>query len=358
MKYPIHISDVRSFLSCRRRWNWASPLRRNLEPDVPYMPFFSGRAVHYCLEMLYSKDTPLLQSLDLFLQQERKLMGKLWPKEEQAVQEQIDLIVEMLRHYEIWISTMTPGVSKWSDDNLEFLALETEFAVPLYSKKGRKSSKVFLEGRMDGVVKLRSDGSVWIWETKTTRSIDELKRSLPNDMQAGAYIYAAQQLFDVQPSGVLYNMLRKKAPTIPEVLKDGTLTKRSNIDTTAEAYLQAIRQQHPEWRGELIRQEYGGILQTLLDKGNTFFARYPVLRTRNEIEELVGHLHTIALEMTDPGISLYPNPSWTNCNFCPFRAPCLTWNAGGDYEFLLQHEYALRKRAVSFREEEESINAG
>jgi hypothetical protein len=350
-KFEIHISDVRQFKSCRRRWNWASPLRSNLEPAVPYMPFFTGRAIHYCLEMYYKQGDQFLQSLGNYLGNERKIMGDLWPQEEEKVQEQIDLIVAMLQHYEQWINNQEKN--RWIDSNLEFIALETNFSVPIRTPSNRASGRVYLAGRMDGVVRLKDDGSVWVWEIKTSRSIDELKKSLVNDPQCGAYILAAQELFAVRPQGVIYNIMRKKPPTQPEVLQNGTLTKRSNIDTTYQSYVSAIKAQHPDWNKETILEFYGPILQTLLDKGNTFFARVPVRRTDLEIDNLKRDLWTVALEMTHPQIPIYPNETWLNCNFCPFRAPCLTLNAGGDYEFLLKNEYQVRAKAQSWRLEEE-----
>lgn len=352
-KYEIHISDVRTFKSCRRKWDWASPLRRNLEPSVPYMPFFSGRAMHYCLEHYYQNSTPLLHSLGLFLANERRQMGDLWPQEEVKVQEQIDLLVAMLQHYEQWVQHMHVDESKWADENLEFIALETPFSVRIRNPEGRTSNKIYLAGRMDGVVRVKSDNSVWIWENKTTRSIKELTRSLANDPQTGAYIYAARELWDVHPQGVIYNMLRKKAPTQPAVMQNGLLTRRADIDTTVQAYVAAVKAHHPDWTRETIEEMYGEIIHTLLEKGNTFFARIPIRRTQWEIDNLARDLWTVGLEMTHPRVPLYPNESWLNCNFCPFRAPCLTYNAGGDVEFLLENEFQRRTKAVSWRELEE-----
>lgn len=352
--FEIHISDVKLFKACRRKWDWASPLRRDLEPNVPYMPFFTGRAVHYCLEMYYRSNVPLLESLSKFLHNERAAMGDLWPQEEAQVSEQIDLLVGVLQHYEVWTENMQDA-GKWADDNLEFIALETPFTVPLRNHRGQKSRKIVLSGRMDGVVRVKSDNTVWIWEIKTTRSIKELQRSLANDPQTGAYIYAAQQLFKVEPQGVLYNVLRKKVPTEPEVTTSGLLTRRTNLDTTAAAYVAAIRKHHPDWSRELIWETYGGTISSLFEQGNSFFARIPVRRTTSEIQTLTYDLWSVAQEMTSMKTPIYPNESWLTCNFCPFRAPCLAMNAGSDVEFILANEYRKRVQALSWRAYEEEF---
>jgi hypothetical protein len=315
------------------------------------MPFFTGRAIHHCLEMYYRDGSQLLQSLGNFLGNERKVMGDLWPMEEEKVQEQIELMIAILNHYEQWVKQQEK--SRWTDDNLEWLALETQFSVPIRTPSNRSSSRVYLAGRLDGVVRLKDDNSIWIWENKTSRSIEELKKSLSNDFQCGVYILAARELFDVEPQGIIYNILRKKAPTTPEVLNNGTLTKRANIDTTVQAYVAAIKEQHPDWQKDTIIEFYGGILQTLQERGNTFFARVPIRRTEIEVQNIAHDLWVVGLEMANPHTPIYPNESWLNCNFCPFRGPCLTLNAGGDYEWMLANEFQVRAKSQSWRLEEQ-----
>lgn len=352
MKYEIHISDVRAFKSCRRRWDWVSPLRNNLEPNIPYMPFFTGRAIHYALDVFYSQGIPLVKTMGLFVQYEMAQMekhGRLFESERESLQEQIELMVAILEHYEIWLKHEE---GRWSDDQFEFIAMETEFSVPLRTPSGRASSRVFLAGRFDGLIMRKDDGSFWIWETKTTRSIDELHKSLANDEQCGAYVYAAQQLFDVPVTGVLYNTMRKKAPTFPKVLKDGTLSKNKSIDTTAQYYLQAVQTLFPDMSNEEILSEYRDILQHLMDEGKPFFQRIPIYRTPDEIKTLQHNLWITALEMVRPSTPLYPAPAWNTCGFCRYRSPCLALNSGKDYQFILDEEFRQRIKPTEVTLEE------
>jgi hypothetical protein len=363
MKYAVHISDIRAFKSCRRKWSWSSPLKANLEPNIPYAPFFLGRGIHYCLEQYYAQGrvaTPITY-LDSWAENELKQMeettGTLWAGESIQFDEQVQLAMAMLSHYTIWQQKDT---SIWNDKNLEFLdlpggqkALEVSFDVPLYSG-GRKSTRVYLQGRFDGLVRNTIDNTLWIWETKTTRSIKELGRSLANDEQCGAYIYAAEQLFGEPVSGVLYNILRKKAPAQPEVLKDGFLSKKKSIDTSAEMYIEAIKKHHRGIDERTAMQYYGDIIALLAENDDQkFFARIPVKRTPYEITHLAADLHATALEMVRASTPLYPAPTWVNCNFCSFKNPCLALNAGGDVQFLLDNEYRVRENATSWRAEKE-----
>lgn len=353
--YEIHISDLRSFKSCRRKWWWSSPLGLNLEPNVPYAPFFSGRAVHYAHEMYYgSKHVPFNTSLDKFFDHEIREMektGRLWPQEQATFDEQVNLCIGIMDHYNLWIKGLE---GHYADSNLEFKALETTFRVPIYANSGHRSTKVYLAGRFDGLVKNKEDGTFWIWEIKTTRSIDELTRSLANDEQAGAYLWAAQQIYKVPITGVLYNILRKKLPSKPLVLQSGMLSVNKQIDTTPEYYFMGIHENHPDWDMETITDHYGDFLSNMVTTGKPFFIRYPVYRTRMEIDTLAENLHATALEMTRKSTVLYPTPGWMNCNFCHFRGPCLAMNAGGDVPFLLDNEYRVRTDPNAWREDEDA----
>lgn len=350
-KAEVHISDVRAFKSCRRAWQWSSPLGKNLEPDKPYAPFFMGRIVHTALELFYRSDgnMSLYGATEVACNIERnkmELAGTLWDSELEMMAEQTELIYHIMEHYEIWINSKEQQNAPWGDGNLEFIDMETNFVVPLFSPSGHKSTKVKLGGRFDGIVRKRDDSTLWLFETKTTRSIMELQKTLAFDEQAGGYIYAAQQMMGEQVYGVIYNIMRKKKPTTPRVLKNGMLSKNMNIDTTMAYYWYAIQEHHPDCTREDQLEEYKDILAHLREKGNTFFSRTVIRRTPGEINELVKNLHTVSLEMTRPSTPMYPSPGWTNCTFCRFTAPCLAYNSGADYESILLSEYRERKDRI------------
>src|SRR4051812_5729556 len=59
---PIHASDRGTFKSCRRRWDWSSPMRNNLAPKPEehgvVMPLWFGSGIHWALRHYYD---PLLK---------------------------------------------------------------------------------------------------------------------------------------------------------------------------------------------------------------------------------------------------------------------------------------------------------
>jgi len=149
---------------------------------------------------------------------------------------------------------------------------------------------------------------------------------------------------------VLYNIMRKKAPSQPRVLQNGMLSKASNIDTTPHHYIQAIKENHnmeegDELTGQFIMNNYGDILATLMNKQDEkpFFQRVAIRRTQQELENIARQVHYVGLEMVRPSTIIYPNPAWNTCNFCSFKAPCLAMNAGAAYETILDAEFRPRR---------------
>ncbi len=346
-KYEVHISDVRTFKACRRQWHWSSPLGQNLEPDKPYAPFFLGRVIHTALELYYRSNNQMslfdATSVSLDIEKEKmEAAGTLWEQEIEMLNENTELAFGLMEHYEIWVTSKEQEDNPWGDNNLEFLDMETVFNVPILTEKGNPSSRVWLGGRFDGIVRRRDDGSLWLFESKTSRSIMELQKTLAFDEQAGGYIYAAQLLLGEQIYGVVYNIMRKKVPTRARVLNSGMLAANKNIDTTLAYYWTNVEEHHSDLSKDEKVELYRDILEHLKEKGNSFFSRTVIRRTEAEIAELAKNLRITALEMVRPSTVLYPAPNWSNCTFCRFRAPCLAMNSGHDYEMILDHEYRKR----------------
>jgi len=339
----IHISDVRAFRQCRRKWNWSSPLRRHLEPIKPYMPFLTGRAIHLALEKYYEDGSDMKETVLDYFAKERKNIEQneeIWLLAQDDFDDQVELVWRMLDHYLMWIAQ---DDKKYSDGNLEFLESEVKFETWLPTLKGYKSRKFSLGGRFDGIVRHKETGDYWLFETKTTRSISELLKSLINDEQCGVYMHAAQKGLGIPVVGVLYNILRKKPATYPKSLKSGGVSKAVSVDTTAFAYKRAIIDHYPRWDEDTILSEYGAVLETLEEKEQKFFLRYPVYRSPEELRLLMQNIYRTASEMVSGRTPLYPSPSWMTCNFCSFKSPCYTMNQGYDPEVFLQEEYQLRR---------------
>ncbi len=101
---------------------------------------------------------------------------------------------------------------RYCDDQLEVIAAEREFDLPLINPDTKASSKTFrLAGKIDRVVRL-VDGRLAVLETKTTSSsindASDYWARLRLDSQISIYVHAARQL-DFAVETVLYDVIRK-----------------------------------------------------------------------------------------------------------------------------------------------------
>lgn len=358
--YPIHWSDIQTFNQCRRKWSYASHLRMGLQSTRLYAPFFAGSAVHYAVEMLRSQGLSYSDGLEEFrVKQTAKMLkggGELFESEEELMDEQLFLANQMLAHWRKWCRSYT---GPFNDREVEFISHEKVFRVPLLGFDGKPvmaadGLPIWLEGRIDGLLRHIPTGEVWLYELKTARSIDERVRLLDNDGQASMYCIGAEQVWGEPVAGVVYEIMRKSAPREPDVLQNGMLSKNVRIDTSFEMYVAAIKSHHgaiatKEW----IRANYGGILQTLREKKKDhFFVRVPVRRTQQELDRFRAELILFTAEMTKSDVSVWASPGW-GCGFCPFKDPCLARNKGGisiqglnnpmdDEAFMLENYYQRR----------------
>ena len=262
-----------------------------------------------------------------------------------AMEESWQLLTVLAAQYVDW--------AKDHDPFDEIVTMQLEGRIPVVTTKGRASSRYDFAFKPDGLVVI--DGKLWLLENKWWKSISEqMLRALQMDEQCGMYLWGVHQLIErgeapgrvlqaVEryglPVGVYYNVVRKKLPVVPQQNKDGTTSKRKDVDTTTEVYRQALleRGQDPA--------EYAEILELLEAKGDTFHHREGIYRNEAELAEigrriyegtrLIAHNHRLK------------NPT-RDCTWdCQFWDLCLEWS-----DELVEFQY---RRKAAVHEEYEDI---
>lgn len=374
-KFELHITDVRTYLGCRRRWDWSSNIRQFLEPNVTPVFFAVGRAVHQGLADFYeSGELPedvFVRELDKERASFEKDAGTLWPEEIEKYDSARIMGEGILHNYRKLV------IEEGLDDDWEPVATEMSFKVPIMAPNGRPSSRIYLAGRFDGIFRKKSTGELWLREYKTSAREPDV-RWLEMDIQAAIYCWAAQQIIGEPIAGVLYRFLMKRVPSKPERLKGNRGFSRainSKLHTTYVIYHETLMEEAARLTDEkfkvvrdeagnlvsmndlpekyalykfkmegILTDEYSEVLEELSRRDQSeFMKEIPVHKTQAEINTAAYNLWVVGLEMVRPNTVIYPSPDWLKCTFCPFRAPCKVKNAGGDYESILRAEYRNRK---------------
>lgn len=359
--FRLSTTERQEFKECRRKWDFASLSRQGIEPNRPAVALWFGTGIHHALEMLYQRratygvDPAYVEEMndrdyvhkvwtDWYNKELKRLEESqtvLWDEQKQALEETQELGLRMLENYETWSSVAD------HNDGTGFkrvLYTEREFAVAIPDKNGEPYHftdgsgqvwEMWLVGRLDMVVE-DFDGRIWVLDHKTSKDrLDE--EILILDDQMTLYLWAAQQILQKPIEGCYYNVLRKKLPTVPEVLKSGkSLSKAKTIDTTYEVYLQAIED------NGFDPADYEDILDHLANKKTGFFERVKVRRNQHELAMAGRMLLLEAIDMlNDPYI--YTNPTW-DCKWkCDYKDLCLAMNRNDDVAYL--RDTMFRKRS-------------
>lgn len=215
-------------------------------------------------------------------------------------------------------------------------------------KPGRRRRRWAFGGKIDRLVRRRSDQRVWLMETKTTKetNLDSYVRKLHFDPQIRGYAWALANptnaltdavlsrdtvredeatgdiLRGYKVEGVIYDVLRKAVPVIPQPIKKGDrLPAASTLTTTRELYLQALLRHGFDPDSEKNATQ----LEAL--EGVRFFQREAYPFTDVEIEDFGVSAAWRALTMIDAERRPFHPRQTRVCSFlgCPgnFESICM-----------------------------------
>lgn len=357
--FKLSTTERQEFKECRRRWDFGSLSRQAIEPNRPAIALWFGTGIHHALEMYYSNepfndgDKELSMASDPYkcvdlhwrdwckkeIARIEESQVALWDEQKEELQKMVELGSGMLQNYITWAAKED---SSTANGFKEVLYTEREFEVPLLNDDGSlfifkdgndQQWAIFLVGRLDMVVKDFED-RLWILDHKTSK--DRLDPEiLTLDDQMTLYLWAVQQIIGSPLEGCYYNVLRKKLPSEPQMLKSGGLSKSKMIDTTYDVYLQAI------FDNGLDPADYEDILDYLVNKDCGFFTRAKVHRNKHEIDMAGRMLRMEAIDMLNAPY-IYPNPT-RDCKWkCDYMPLCIAMNRNDDVAFMINSMYRPR----------------
>lgn len=177
-------------------------------------------------------------------------------------------------------------------------------------------------------------GRVWDMDHKSHKSIPDTEDRF-RDLQQVFYQWAMPLSGYPKPTGVIWDYVRTKPPTIPEELKAGGLSQRKDMDTTWEVYLGEIQ------RLKLDPKEYKKMEQILKPRGNMDFYQRVQLPTPSPIliKNVVEEAKITAIEIKRLGGVDKVRSIDMTCKRCEFYSLCQAEFRGLDASFIRKSEY-------------------
>ena len=333
----ISVSDINSFLRCRRSWDIGSPLRQGYRHKVtPKLFFMVGSAVHEAIDA-QARGEDYLEAFDAYVQKEREDRVRLykeltgsqpWANEFEEFEESVDLARGLVEQYFDHYGSVNPT----EEQGLEVIATEIPFKIPLSSSDSQ--GDVYLVGTFDAIyTDIETRTRFYLGENKTASSTPDFA-AVSSSNQFVGYNWAFQQLTGIRPAGTLYNLILKRLIKEPKVLKSGKLSTDKRQSTTAKKFFEAIQ---AGGRDPLDYVEFLAYLEEQSQNDTRFFRREMFYYTQTHLAHWERDvLRPVVREMTgNPAI--YPN--LTSCNFCSVKDVCESMFLGEDTSEVLSTQF-------------------
>jgi hypothetical protein len=326
-------SEITLGRRCKRAWKYR--YRDRLRRKRPFRAPLIGTILHEMLDhYVRATNDPKFESdpWKVFAKYEKKY-SELF-REEREEYGDIPATVE---------AVFEGYLRRWKNDDLIYESTEVEIEAELM--KG-----VALRCKLDKIVTQRKSGLRFLTDHKFHARIPDAQDRFA-DIQTLLYFWAWNLTHSKEDrlAGIIWDYGRMKAPAIPELLKGGELTRRSNIDTDSFTYMRTIRD------NGLNARDYKDMLESLRGKENTFFERVTLPSpSKALVESVVEDARITVRELRAlPDYTPRDGMSMFNCRGCEFRAVCEAELRGLDFEFVKKRDYVIRDE-----EEREFANQG
>jgi len=325
MNNTVSVTELRDFLDCRRK----SVLLSKWRPIKPEPALWFGTIVHAGLAGYYSHERDrnagreaLKKCAEDSLSKISREFSQIWLNIHQEFDDYWDTAWKVYQNY----------VNYDAEESLvgDIVDVEKRYTVRL------PNSDVTLTGQIDLVLD-RADG-LWVVDHKTaSRPLESA--ALEVDEQVTGYIYLVWKKTGKIPQGFLFNTLVKSVPMPPAVLKGGGLSRAQDQPTTTALYLEEIQ------RRSLNLDDYKDYLTLLKARGwKRYFIREGGHRNLSELrafeKRTITKAEDIQKSILHPDTYAYPAPSVYRCGYCPLIAVCKAKDDGGDFQALLDSQFA------------------
>lgn len=296
---------------------------QRLRKIKPPTPLFVGTGVHEIIEAQVVRGNWKAE-MDRF----RKDFNKLFREEREELG---DLPSEIE-------GIMTGYFEKYQGDGLLYVPRHMNRVAEIPVKVDLDSRTRFI-GYIDKFPK-DSEGRSWVMDHKTCKSIpDEETRYA--DLQLLVYVWLLPQLGYAKPDGVIWDYIRKKAPAVPELLKNGVLSKAQKIDTTYEVYMASV----DRLLGPEARPDYEEFASTLKSKEEKFYRRiYLPTPGKGMVDNVVKDLLSTTEEIREAGPRSTVRNMTRDCKMCSYYNLCQAEVRGLDSDYIRKTEYTVKEK--------------
>lgn len=278
-----------------------------------------GKIIHRMIEAAAMAEDPFKILDDIHLENEKMFA---------AEREMYGEIVDDIR------TIMTEYFDYWEDRDLIFLPFkdetgaqrfaEHEFALPL-------ADGIVFKGQIDAIGKTPNKLK-WLVENKSFSSLPSDDHRWRN-LQSVVYIWAIRELGWVKDvTGVAWNYIKSKPPTIPSQNQDGSLSKKE-IVTLPSVVRKALKQY------KLSEVTHAAVIARAEKSREEYFQRIFTPVNETIFEKIFDGFLDSAREMSEHHGRKKDMNIGRHCEWCDYEPICRAELTGGDVDFVKEREF-------------------
>lgn len=307
----ISQSKITTWRLCRKQYYYKYIMK--LEKKFKPYPLLRGSLIHEMLEEHYLGNDPWIK-YDSFLQDNEKTL-RLNPEEYKTMPRDTQLL-------------MGGYFDFYEDEDINPIKVEYEF-------RSKLVKNIYLVGKMDVVA--RSQKLNWMVEHKCHNIIPTGSVVPFQNIQNALYIDVYNKENKKKIDGTLWNYLWGKSPTRPQLLKNGTMSKRS-IQITWSMYRKSLRE------AKLNPKDYMDMKMQLKGNENLFYQRKFVPLNKTLTESIVEDTKTTALEIQKYAGKDQTRNLGRHCDYCEFKYLCLAQLKGLDDNYIIKADFKIKEK--------------
>lgn len=308
----ISNSRIKTFRNC----HYAHYLKyvQNLVKKQKAGALIRGSAIHECLEA-YNSGKSWRKPFREF---EKNFYKTTFEEERVELGDLPGMVEELMENYTHYYEEVKP-------EDYEYMYNEFHFELPL-------TKDITIEGYIDSVVKDPS-GKVFTVEHKTYKR-DPGRDFIIFNPQSAIYNWAMTQL-GTEPAGTLWDIIKAKKPSYPELLRSGKLSTKK-LDSTPYSVEKGIRLLG------LDPEDYRDFIDS--HSYDSYFTREVIRYNKQVTNGIIEDLVDTAKMVQKQGDKLKDKNLGKDCSWCPYKEICQAEILGLDTEYIISKEYEKGER--------------
>lgn len=309
--YKISQSKMKTWRRCHKAYDYK--YNQHLESRRKKRPLVFGSIGHEMIEANANGDDPK----DIIKKYETQAK-KLFSAERPEYLEVVSDAKTVMNHY----------FEYYKKDKMKFVAIGGKLAEHKFEVKF--ANGILLKGTIDAVMR-DPENRIWLVEHKSHKVIPNDDQRF-RDLQTIIYTSVLESLGIKKVDGVMWDYIRSKPPTVPELLKNGKLSV-ARIDTLQNVYLKAIVD------NKLNPKDYKKKLKELEGNEVNFFKRVFMPINPTLYNTLIKETVETANEMSQNAATDKTRNITKDCSWCSFESLCRAELLGIDADLIRKKEF-------------------